>query len=108
MSKLAEKKCEACDGESARLTGKALANLTKELRGGWRVAASKRLEKEFKFKDFRTALKFTNEIGELAEEQQHHPDIYLAWGKVKLTISTHSAKGLTENDFILAAKVNDL
>jgi 4a-hydroxytetrahydrobiopterin dehydratase len=66
------------------------------------------LEKEFPFKDFREALAFTNEIGELAESQGHHPDIHLAWGKVKVTIWTHKIDGLTESDFVLAAKVDRL
>ena len=66
------------------------------------------LEKEFRFKDFREALAFTNRVGELAEAQGHHPDIYLTWGKVKLTIWTHKVDGLTESDFILAAKADAL
>jgi 4a-hydroxytetrahydrobiopterin dehydratase len=66
------------------------------------------LEKEYKFKNFREALTFTNKVGELAESQGHHPDIYLAWGLVKLTIWTHKVEGLTESDFILAAKAEKL
>ena len=66
------------------------------------------LEKEFKFKDFREALSFTNKVGKLAEAQGHHPDIYLAWGKVRLTIWTHKVDGLTESDFVLAAKADRL
>ena len=66
------------------------------------------MEREFKFKDFREALTFTNKVGELAEEQGHHPDIYLSWGKVKVTIWTHKIDGLTESDFVLAAKIDRL
>jgi 4a-hydroxytetrahydrobiopterin dehydratase len=66
------------------------------------------LEKEFQFKDFREALDFTNRVGALAEAQGHHPDIYLTWGKVKLTIWTHKIDGLTESDFIMAAKADAL
>ena len=65
------------------------------------------LEREFRFKDFRAALDFTVRVGELAEQQGHHPDIYLAWGKVKLTIWTHKIDGLTESDFIFAAKASE-
>jgi 4a-hydroxytetrahydrobiopterin dehydratase len=64
------------------------------------------LEKEYKFKNFREALDFTNRVGELAEEQGHHPDIYLAWGKVRLTVWTHKIDGLSESDFVLAAKAD--
>jgi 4a-hydroxytetrahydrobiopterin dehydratase len=66
------------------------------------------LEKTFEFKDFREALTFTNRVGELAETVGHHPDIYLSWGKVKVTIWTHKIDGLTESDFILAAKIENL
>ena len=66
------------------------------------------LEKKYKFSNFRQALAFTNQVGELAETEGHHPDIYLAWGKVKLTVWTHKIDGLTESDFIFAAKVDEL
>jgi len=90
------------------LKGKDLARLTGELDGGWQVVDDRQLEKEYRFKDFREALDFTNRIGELAEAQGHHPDIFLAWGKVKLTIWTHKINGLTESDFVLAAKADRL
>jgi 4a-hydroxytetrahydrobiopterin dehydratase len=64
------------------------------------------LEKEYKFRNFQEALDFTNHVGELAERQNHHPDIYLAWGKVRLTIWTHKIDGLTESDFVFAAKAD--
>ncbi len=83
-------------------------SLARELDGGWQVVEERQLEKEYRFKDFREALAFTNKIGELAEAQGHHPDIYLAWGKVKLTIWTHKVNGLTESDFVLAAKADRL
>jgi 4a-hydroxytetrahydrobiopterin dehydratase len=78
------------------------------LGGGWDIVSEHHLEKEYKFKDFRAALDFTNRVGELAEAQGHHPDIYLAWGKVKLTLWTHKIDGLTESDFIFAAKADSL
>jgi 4a-hydroxytetrahydrobiopterin dehydratase len=105
---LAEKECVPCKGGAAKLEGAALVNLAKDLGGGWRVIDDHHLEKEYKFKDFREALGFTNKVGELAESQGHHPDIYLAWGKVKLTIWTHKIDGLTESDFVLAAKADRL
>jgi 4a-hydroxytetrahydrobiopterin dehydratase len=82
--------------------------LAGELDGGWQVMGERQLEKEYRFKDFREALGFTNKVGELAEAQGHHPDIYLAWGKVKLSIWTHKINGLTESDFVLAAKADRL
>ena len=90
------------------MKGQELARLAGELGGGWQVVAERQLEKEYQFKDFREALDFTNRVGELAEAQGHHPDIYLAWGKVKLTIWTHKINGLTESDFVLAAKADRL
>ena len=105
---LADKECVPCKGGVPKLEGAALVNLAKDLGGGWRTLDGHHLEKEYKFKDFREALKFTNKVGELAEAQGHHPDIYLAWGKVKLTIWTHKVDGLTESDFVLAAKADRL
>ena len=90
------------------MSGQELARLAHELGGGWQVVEERQLEKEYRFEDFREALAFTNQIGELAEAQGHHPDIYLAWGKVKLTIWTHKINGLTEGDFVLAAKADRL
>jgi 4a-hydroxytetrahydrobiopterin dehydratase len=85
-----------------------LEKLRKQLNGNWAVVNDHHLEKEYVFSNFRQALAFTNQVGELAESQGHHPDIYLTWGKVKLTIWTHTIDGLTESDFILAAKVDEL
>ena len=90
------------------MRGTELTRLAHELKGGWQVVNEHHLEKEYEFKNFREALEFTNRVGELAEEQGHHPDIYLAWGKVKLTIWTHKIDGLTESDFVFAAKVGRL
>jgi len=108
MAGLAEKECVPCKGGVPPLKGKDLAGLAGELKDGWQVINEHHLEKEFKFPDFRQALAFTNKVGELAEAQNHHPDIFLGWGKVKLTIWTHKINGLTESDFILAAKADRL
>ena len=107
MSTLAEQKCKPCASGTPPLSGKPLSDLATQLSAGWQVVDGK-LEKEFKFKNFREALDFTNQVGELAESEGHHPDIYLTWGQVKLTLWTHSAGGLTESDFVLAAKVDEL
>ncbi len=74
----------------------------------WQIVNEHHLERTFKFPDFRAALAFTNQVGNLAEEQGHHPDILLAWGKVAVSIWTHKIDGLTESDFIFAAKVDRL
>ena len=108
MSALAEKQCVPCKGGVAPLKGIDLARLAGELKDGWQVVVEHHLEKEYPFKDFREALAFTNKVGDLAEVQGHHPDIYLAWGKVKLTVWTHKINGLTESDFVFAAKADRL
>lgn len=108
MSELASKSCIPCRGGVPSLKGAALAALQAELNNDWRVIEEHHLEKGFRFKNFREALDFTNQVGELAETEGHHPDIYLAWGKVTITIWTHKIDGLTESDFILAAKIDAL
>ena len=108
MSSLSQKECLPCKGGIPSLKGEKLQKLQKELGNDWNVVREHHLEKEFKFKNFREALGFTNRVGELAEQVGHHPDLYLAWGKVKITIWTHKIDGLTETDFIFAAKVDVL
>jgi 4a-hydroxytetrahydrobiopterin dehydratase len=105
MSNLAAKECVPCRGGVPALAGEQLRVLSVDLGGGWRVVDEHHLEKEFVFDDFRQALDFTNQVGELAEEQNHHPDIFLTWGKVRVTMWTHKIDGLTESDFVFAAKV---
>lgn len=107
MSELAAKTCVPCRGGVPPLRGEELTKLQGQLEG-WHVIAEHHLEKNYTFPDFRHALNFTNKVGELAEEQDHHPDIYLAWGKVGIKIWTHKIDGLTESDFILAAKIDAL
>ena len=108
MAGLAEKDCVPCKGGVSPLRGNDLESLRGQLNREWRVANEHHLEREFKFADFRQALEFTNKVGELAEAQGHHPDIYLSWGKVKITIWTHKIDGLTESDFVLAAKIDQI
>ena len=104
MSELAKKECVPCSGGVPPLKGSELEVLRRQLVEGWTVADEHHLEKEYQFDDFRQALDFTNKVGEMAEDQNHHPDILLAWGKVKVTIWTHKIDGLTESDFFFAAK----
>ena len=104
MSQLNEKKCVACEGGIASLTTEEILTLKNELRNNWDVINEHHLEKEYKFANFQKALDFTNQVGAIAEQEGHHPDIHLSWGRVRLVIWTHSVNGLTENDFVLAAK----
>ena len=106
--KLAARKCVPCKGGVPALKGQYLRDFLAILGNDWQVIKKHHLEKEYRFKDFREALDFTVRVGDLAEAQGHHPDIYLAWGKVKLTIWTHKIDGLTESDFVLAAKADRL
>lgn len=105
---LAQKRCKPCQGGVPPLRGEALHALRSGLSEGWAIVGDRQLEREFSFKDFREALAFTNAVGEVAEAENHHPDIYLSWGKVRVTLWTHKVNGLTENDFILAAKIDAL
>ena len=105
IKELAKQECVPCQGGVPPLKGAALKRYQTGLGREWKVVKSHHLEKEFKFKDFKQALAFTNRVGDLAEEQGHHPDIYLSWGKVKITLWTHKIDGLTESDFIMAAKI---
>ena len=105
---LTQKSCAPCRGDTPPLEGDALSALMGGLAGGWSLLENKRIEKTFNFKDFREALDFTNAVGGIAEEENHHPDIQLGWGKVVVSLSTHKIHGLTENDFIVAAKIDAL
>jgi 4a-hydroxytetrahydrobiopterin dehydratase len=103
---LAEKTCVPCRGGVPPLTPDQIRPLSAQV-DNWTVVNNHHIEKDFKFPDFKTALQFTVRIGVIAEEQKHHPDIYLAWGKVQVKIWTHKIDGLTESDFILAARIDD-
>ncbi len=106
-SELASETCVPCRGGVPSLTGQELAALQKQV-DGWNVLQEHHITKTFTFPDFRQALAFVNKVGEMAEEQGHHPDIYLTWGKVEIKTWTHKIDGLTESDFILAAKIDQL
>ena len=104
---LSEKTCVPCRGGVPPLTADEIRPLASQVKQ-WNVVNSHHVEKEFKFSDFKNALDFVNKVGSIAEEQGHHPDIYLAWGKARVTIWTHKIDGLTESDFILAAKIDQV
>jgi 4a-hydroxytetrahydrobiopterin dehydratase len=103
-SELAAKTCIPCRGGVPPLQSKEIQGLLAQLGGDWKVIDDHHLQKDYAFKDFAEALAYTNRVGAMAEDQGHHPDIYLAWGKVGITVWTHKIDGLTESDFVFAAK----
>ncbi len=107
MSELASRNCVPCRGGVPPLKGQELFALQRQV-DGWIVVGEHHVTKAYKFPDFRKALDFVNRVGELAEQQGHHPDIYLTWGRVEIKSWTHKIDGLTESDFILAAKIDQL
>jgi 4a-hydroxytetrahydrobiopterin dehydratase len=105
---LAAKKCVSCEGGMPPATRDEAEILLKQV-NGWTLSGDARwISKEFKFKDFAEALAFTEKVGALAESEGHHPDIQLSWGKVVVELTTHAIKGLSENDFIIAAKIDQM
>ena len=107
MSELARKKCVPCRGGVPPLRGDQIARLLEQIHG-WEAVDEHHLSRNYTFPDFVTALAFVNRIGEVAEQECHHPDVYLTWGKVGIQIYTHKIDGLTESDFVLAAKIDEL
>lgn len=107
MSDLASKTCVPCRGGVPPMKGDEL-NLYLNQVKGWKAVNEHHLTKAFTFPDFKQALAFVNRVGAIAEEQGHHPDILLTWGKAEVTTWTHKIDGLTESDFILAAKIDQL
>src|SRR6266496_4748741 len=107
MSDLATRECVPCRGGIPPLKGTEITNLLSEL-SGWEVVNEHHLQKAFSFSNFREAQDFVNKVGAIAEEQGHHPDIRFGWGRAEITIWTHKIDGLTESDFILAAKIDQI
>jgi len=107
MTDLASKTCVPCRGGVPPLEGEELEALSRQV-PEWEVVEEHHLKREFRFGNFREALGFVSRVGELAEDQAHHPDIAFGWGRAEVTIFTHKIDGLTESDFILAAKVDRL
>ena len=105
MSELSSKQCVPCRGGVPPLTADEIKPLLNQLQG-WEVVDEHHLRKVYSFSNFREALAFVNKVGEIAEEQGHHPDICFGWGQAEITIWTHKINGLTESDFILAAKID--
>jgi 4a-hydroxytetrahydrobiopterin dehydratase len=107
MGGLAEKQCVPCKGGVPPLGAPEIEGLLQQVQG-WQAVDDHHLTKTFKFKDFVSALAFVDRVGAMAEEQWHHPDIFLAWGTARIDIWTHKINGLTESDFVFAAKCDAL
>jgi 4a-hydroxytetrahydrobiopterin dehydratase len=107
MSDLAAKTCVPCRGGVPPMKGRELKRIL-ELVPQWKAVNEHHITRTFTFPDFRKALDFVNRVGEVAEQQGHHPDILLTWGKAEVTLWTHKIDGLTESDFIMAAKIDQL
>ena len=106
MSDLAQKECVPCKGGVSALRGDGITALLEQV-PGWSAEREHHITRSFNFPDFVQALAAVNKIGEIAERQGHHPDLFLTWGKVRVDIWTHKIDGLTESDFILAAKIDE-
>lgn len=110
-SKLSDGKCVPCEGGVPPFQGVKLEEYKKQLDAeapGWELRDAKHLQKDFKFKDFKTALKFVNQVGKTAEAEGHHPNIEFGWGFAKILLWTHAINGLSENDFVMAAKIDQI
>ena len=107
MNELASRECVPCRGGVPPLKGEEIKKLLSQV-SGWEVVNEHHLSKSYKFANFLVAQEFVNRVGNLAEKQGHHPDICFGWGKAEITIWTHKIDGLTESDFILAAKIDGL
>jgi 4a-hydroxytetrahydrobiopterin dehydratase len=105
---LSANQCTPYTGGVPPLRGDALEMVRCQLGKDWQAVNEHHLEKEFTFDDFAQALEFTNKVGQLAEQQKHHPDIKLSYGKVLIRLWTRAVNGMTDNDFILAAKIDEL
>ena len=106
MSELSSRQCVPCRGGVPALKGEQITTLLNQL-AGWDVINQHHLKKNYRFSDFKDSLAFVNRVGAIAEEQGHHPDICFGWGQAEITIWTHKIDGLTESDFILAAKIDE-
>lgn len=105
MEELARRECVPCSGDTPRLAGAELARYRSTLGPDWQVESEQKLRRSYKFPDFATALAFVNRVGEVAERENHHPDLHLGWGRVGVELWTHAIDGLSESDFVLAAKI---
>jgi 4a-hydroxytetrahydrobiopterin dehydratase len=104
---LSEKRCVACEGGTPPMPHEEAQKLMAELHADWELEETE-IKRRFKFKDFKEAMAFVNRVADIAESEGHHPDIKISYAKVKIELTTHAIKGLSENDFIVAAKIDQL
>lgn len=105
---LTEKKCTPCEGKESPLSREDIQPLLEGISDEWNVLEDKKIRRDLKFKDFRENMKFVNEVAELAEDEGHHPDLCISYNKLEMTLTTHAINGLSENDFIMAAKIDEM
>ena len=105
MPTLAEKKCVPCEGGTPPLQENQIQEYLGQLQGEWEVEDSKKIKRKFEFKTFKEAIDFVNKVADLAEEENHHPNIRIYYNKVVIELTTHAIGGLSENDFIMASKI---
>jgi len=108
MSALTEKKCVPCEGGTPPLQKSQIQEYLGQLRGEWEVEDHEKIKRKFELKNFREAIEFVNNIAEIAEQEDHHPDIFINYKRVTIELTTHAIGGLSENDFIVAAKIEEL
>ncbi len=104
---LGKKKCKPCEGGIPPLDEKEISEYMTQIKDGWIVAGNKKITKEYSFVNFSHTMAFVNKVAELAEDEDHHPDMHVSYGKVLIELSTHAIGGLSENDFILAFKIDE-
>lgn len=105
---LTKKKCVPCEGGTQPFTPEEIKDFMPALKGDWELVENKKIQRQFKFKTFEEAIKFVNQVAQLAEKEGHHPDIHIYYNKVTIESTTHAVGGLSENDFILARKIEVL
>ena len=105
---LTEKRCVPCEGGVPPIKGEDINEYLSQLKNPWEVKDEKKISRAFAFSDFKETMQFVNKVADIAEEENHHPDLYVSYGKTTIELSTHAIGGLSENDFILAAKIDEI
>ena len=105
---LTKKKCVPCEAGTKPLNKEEMKRYLNQLKTPWNAVEDKKINRKFAFKDFKKAMAFVNKVADLAEKQGHHPDIHIYYNKVSIVLWTHAISGLSENDFIMAAKIESL
>ena len=108
MAGLADQRCEDCTPDTPPLPAGEIASLRTQLNEGWTVVDARMIHRDIRVADFMSAMHLADRIADVAEEQGHHPDLHVSWGRLGIDLTTHTARGLTRNDFILAAKIDRL